>query len=135
MDEFEMIPSDQWQVFCDEFSRSHRGWLIRIWVVDTVSLEAGSAETFDMAVRDLELAEVSLEHHGERFDLVIMARDGETHTDHLVRGVSAVMQEHDVDGNPSGLRIDSSGGQTTLVRFRVPARPETLDGLAPGEKA
>jgi hypothetical protein len=33
----------------------------------------------------------------------------------------------------TGLRINDAVGETTLVRFRVEAATETLDGVAPAE--
>lgn len=133
VEEFEIIPYEQWRKLCERFSRSHRGWLICLWVVDTGNLESGLAEDSNKAIRDLELGEITLERHGERIDMVIIARDDEVHADHIIRGVESVCVEHDADGVESGLRIDSEDQRSTLVRFRVPANPESLDGVAPGE--
>jgi hypothetical protein len=135
VEEFEIIPREQWQRFCADFSRKYRGWLVRLWVLDTVNLEAGSDENASMAVRDLALWEIATERHGDRIDLVVMTRDdeAESHVDHPVRDVDALMVERDEEGVENGLLINSTDAKSTLIRFRVPAAPETLDGLGPGE--
>jgi hypothetical protein len=107
--------------------------LICLWVVDTGNLEAGLADATDKAIRDLELGEIIVERHGQRTDMVVIARDDQTHADHIIRGVVSVSVERDTDGRTNGLRIDSDDNKTALVRFRVPANSESLDGLAPGE--
>nr|WP_305793018.1 DUF5335 family protein [Sedimenticola hydrogenitrophicus] len=133
VEEFETIPHEQWRNLCEGFSRTHRGWLICLWVVDTGNLEAGLTDATEKAIRDLELGEIIVERHGQRTDMVVIARDDQTHADHIIRGVVAVSVERDTDGRTNGLRIDSDDNKTALVRFRVPANSESLDGLAPGE--
>lgn len=133
MEEFETIPRQQWRPLCDEFSRGHRGWLVCIWVVDTGNLESGLDEDADNTIRDLELGEITLESHGDRMDMVIIARDRKVHADHFVRGIESIHLEHDADGIEIGLRVDDEDQQTTLMRFRAPASPESLDGMAAGE--
>lgn len=136
VEEFEIIPREQWQRFCEEFSRKYRGWLIRLWVLDTVNLEAGMDENANMAVRDMGLREIAIEHHGERIDLVVMTSgEGESHVDHAVHDVDQLMVERDEEGVANGLLINGADATSTLIRFRVPASPETLDGLGPGETA
>lgn len=133
MDEFEIIPRGHWQDFCQTFSRAHQGWLIRMWVADTASLQAGASENTDMMIRDLALHEIAAETRGDRTDLVILTRDQDSHVDHPIREIVSIMLERDTDGTEMGLLIESADAQSTLLRFRTPARPETLDGLAPGE--
>lgn len=134
MDEFEIIPSRQWQPFCDRFSRTHRAWLIRLWVIDTHKLEAGLEDDSHMAIRDLQLGEITLEQHGERTDMAVMVREDGTHTSHLVKAIESMSVETDADGNESGLRVDNAAGRTTLMRFRTSTDPASLDGLAQAER-
>ena len=133
MDEFEIVPSEQWQTFCEAFSRSHRGWLVRLWEFPTASLEAGTADAHDITVRDRELQELATRPSGQHIDLLIRLRDGNAPSEKSIQHILSIMQERDTEGRVSGLRIDSADAQSTLLRFRVPARPETVDGLAPGE--
>jgi hypothetical protein len=133
MDEFEIVPSEQWQAFCATFSRSHRGWLVRLWEFHTANLEAGSADTHEIAVRDLELLEITTEQRQQHIDLRILLRDADKQVEKVIEYILSIMQERDTDGTVNGLRIDSADERSTLLRFRVPARPETVDGLAPVE--
>jgi hypothetical protein len=123
MDEFEIVPPERWKSFCETFSHEHQGWLVRLWVVNSVTLEAGSAETVDMAIRDLELSSITVETSRDATDVHITTGNVGAHADHHVEKLSALMQEHDADGEPSGLRFDSADGQTTLLRFRPPVEP------------
>jgi len=133
MDEFEIVPSEHWQAFCEGFSSSHRGWLVRIWEFPTASLEAGTADTHDITIRDRELREITTRSDNRHTDLHIRLGDGRVPAEKSIPNILSIMQERDTDGTVSGLRIDSADEQSTLLRFRVPARPETVDGLAPVE--
>jgi hypothetical protein len=133
MDEFEIVPSEQWQAFCEGFSRSHRGWLVRLWEFHTASLEAGTADTHDIAIRDRKLLEIVAQPIEQRIDMHIRLQDDQSQIEKSIQYVLSLFQERDTDGTVSGLRIDSADERSTLLRFRVPARPETVDGLAPGE--
>lgn len=135
MAEHELIPSEQWQDFCQTFSRAHRGWLIRMWVANQATLQAGASENADIVIRDLALQEIATETRGDRTDLVLLTRDQESHVDHPIRDIVSITLERDADGTETGLLIESADARSTLLRFRTPARPETLDGLAPGETA
>lgn len=127
MDEFQIIPKEQWQHYCDSFEREHRGWLMRIWVVDTGKLEAGLDDDTDMIVRDHVLEEMALEEHSGRTEIAIIVRKGESHTSHLVRRIASLSVETDAEGKDSGLRIDTAEGRTTLLRFRKPVDPKSPD--------
>jgi hypothetical protein len=50
----------------------------------------------------------------------------------LPRTVDLFMDQTD-EGAHAGLHIESADSQTACLRFRVPAWPEMLDGLAPSE--
>ena len=52
--------------------------------------------------------------------------------DHTIERVSAIFEQTSEQGHV-GLRVQSEPGRTTLLRFRAPAFPEELDGIAPGE--
>ena len=38
-----LIPDGEWLRFCERFSYGHRGWPVTVFVVDTASLENGTA--------------------------------------------------------------------------------------------
>jgi hypothetical protein len=126
MDEFEILPSEQWMTFCEGFSRSHRGWLVRLWEVDTASLEAGLDQNRDALIRDLSLWELAAEQDDRYIDLDIVLRKAHSRIAHRVRQVVSISLERDADKHVSGLRIDTEEGQSRLLRFRIPARPKQV---------
>lgn len=121
MDEFKILPNDQWRAYCDSFEQEHRGWLMRIWAVDTGKLEAGLDDDTDMLVRDLALEEMAFEIEDGAVEITIVLRKHGSRASHPVRPVESLSVETDADGNDSGLRIDTAAGRTTLLRFRSPA--------------
>ncbi len=118
MDEFEIIPSEQWPSLFDTFNAEHAGWLVRLWSVDTANLEAGIADEGQAALQDLKLNGLALEDRSAGSDLVLTAHRGDSLTHHVIRQIQSVSTENDVDGQVSGLRIDDGDGETWLLRFR-----------------
>jgi hypothetical protein len=49
--------------------------------------------------------------------------------DHIINRPVRVALEETEEGAHKGLRIDAENGETTLLRFRSPAFPETVDGV------
>jgi hypothetical protein len=47
---------------------------------------------------------------------------------HIINRPTCVALEETEVGVHKGLRIDAESGETTLLRFRSPALPETVDG-------
>lgn len=136
MEPLHEIPRQEWPSFFANFSQSRRGWLVRLWVVETVGLESGMLDNSCMLIRDLALSDVTLSEHDDGVDLAIATRDPQssTHSTHPVRQVESLMLERDQDGEASGLIINTADMQTTVMRFRNPAPPESVDGLAPQER-
>lgn len=137
MEALQEIPREDWAAFFATFSQAHRGWLVRLWVVETVGLESGMLDNSCMMVRDLALSDLALSQHAGGADLAITTLDphGSTHSTHPVQQVESLMLERDQDGEYSGLIINTADMQTTVLRFRNPAPPESVDGLAPQERA
>jgi hypothetical protein len=50
------------------------------------------------------------------------------HVNHIINRPTCVALEETEVGVHKGLRIDAESGETTLLRFRSPALPETVDG-------
>jgi hypothetical protein len=137
VEEFEDLAIAQWDSYFEMFSRTHRGWLVRMWVVNTVSLESGMLDNTAMVIRDLALWDISTVHLDDRVDLVVMTGDSErrSHSDHPIAHIESIKIERDPDGEETGLLITTADMQTTVLRLRVPSAPETADGLAPHERA
>jgi hypothetical protein len=103
------VPRQEWAAALERFSLEHRSWLTRVG-------EPGSERP--LASVDAEAGSIVIRFAG----------------DALVRvdAPSAVRILETEDGAHRGMDVESPGGITRL-RFRAAARPETLDGAAPGE--
>ena len=120
------IPRSEWAAFFDTFSRQHERWLI---TVEVVTPELGAHRE----VRDKPLVGISEDRkRGGPSRVAIFAGElPDDHVTHIVSRPARVALEQTKEGAHKGLRIDSDDGETTLVLFRSPALPETLDGMIP----
>jgi hypothetical protein len=120
----EDIPRTEWAPFLDAFSRQHEGWLTTIEVV-TSGLGA------HREVRDKPLTGITEDRkRGDVASVTISAGDRpEDHVTHVIERPSRVALELTEEGAHKGLRIESENGEMTLVLFRAPALPETVDGM------
>jgi hypothetical protein len=123
------IESGRWSEFCDGYSRQHRGWLASLG-----SSESGDCNRVLDSAQARDLRFEGLHPGGAEDVLVVRLGDGRGHLSHEVRGVARLISEETTDGVHQGLRIESVDGSTTCLRFRVPAAPEALDGLAKQER-
>ena len=118
------IPRTEWPAFLDAFSRQHQGWLTTVEVVAT-------GLGVHREVREKPLTGIS--EDGKRGDLASISISAgelpEDHVTHVVLHPSRVALELTEEGAHKGLRIESEDGEMTLVLFRAPALPETLDGM------
>lgn len=126
------VAMERWREFCGEFSRRHQGWRVDIGSLATRLLEhdpdaAGVAQGL---ARDAPLHGVSVERAGDGEMVTVSAGEPPRHLDHRVRRPVRLLLERDADG-VRGLRLDGGDGRSTLVRFRVSAEPEEVDGRAP----
>ena len=118
------IPRAEWAAFLDTFSRQHERWLVSVEVL-TSGLGA------HREVRDKPLTGISEDRKsGDPARISISAGERpEDHVTHVISRPSRVALELTAEGAHKGLRIESEDGETTLVLFRSPALPETLDGM------
>jgi hypothetical protein len=121
------IPRAEWVTFFDRFSRQHERWLITLEIV-TSGLGALRE------LRDKPLIGISADLKGSGVaSISIIAGDKPAdHIDHLISGPSRVALEETDEGAHKGLRIESRGGEITLLRFRSSVLPETVDGRVAG---
>lgn len=134
----ETIPEGHWEEACRGFAERHRGWLMRLSITSTAALSAAPGDGANgtgstTLAADLPLKDIMVEHPGGEAAIRILAGAGAERISHPVARARLLALERRPDGSEAGLRIDDAGGTTTLLRFRVSAAPETLDGLAPGE--
>jgi len=118
------IPRTEWPAFLDTFSRQHEGWLTTVEVVT-------NGLGVHREVRDKPLTGISEDRkRGDPASISISAGElREDHVTHVVLHPSRVALELTQEGAHKGLRIESEDGEVTLVLFRAPALPETLDGM------
>lgn len=118
------IPRGEWLSFLDGFSRQHEGWLVTLEVAEGQGRSEVEAE-------NLKLEGVTPEH-SEDHDRISIAL-GKAPDDHLTHFVSdpiRVMFLETKTGEHAGLQIEAADGSRTVVRFRGPAKPETLNDVA-----
>lgn len=118
------IPREQWATFLDAFSRQHERWLV---TVEVVADGLGAHRE----VRDKSLVGVSADLKGRGSNTIsIIAGDRpDDHLNHIINAPTRVALEETEEGAHKGLRIDAENDQTTLLLFRSPALPETVDGV------
>ena len=120
------VPRNEWPDFLDTFSRQHRAWLT------TVERPAGEINATGADPRPL--AAVTSERDGHHVSAIEIAFAGDSHRGLVrVENPIAVRLRTTDEGADRGLEIVDAEGVCTRVRFRAAARPEMLDGVAPGE--
>jgi hypothetical protein len=117
------IPRAEWGEFLDGFSREHEGWLAHV----DVDGDSGAG----IEVRDLPLAGIVAESTADGEEtLAILLGDLGDHVAHMVYAPSRIALQTNETGAHEALEIESAN-ERLLLRFRVPAVPEALDGLPP----
>ena len=114
------IPPEEWHSFFNGFSRQHAGWLITLAVTQS---NKKSTE-----VRGRRLQDISSDHLDHEIYLTVARNDG-WQVASRIRDPARVVFHRDLKGAHEGLDIKSADGTLTSIRFRVTARPETLDGV------
>jgi hypothetical protein len=118
------IPREKWVTFLDSFSRQHERWLVNMEVVtDGLGVHR--------EVREKPLIGVSadLKTRGRNTISIIAGDRSDDHVNHIINGPTRVALEETEEGAHKGLRIEAADGETTLLLFRSPASPETVDGI------
>ena len=116
------IPPEEWLTFFNGFSRQHEGWL--------TSLTVKQGEEQKTELRDCRLEGVSADHLTARDEIYLLLNRGDGgHIKHPVRNPMKVVFRQDLKGAHEGIDIFSAEATLTSIRFRIPARPETLDGV------
>ena len=116
------IPAEAWTKTLDEFSALHEGWLVSLDVLE----ETIGAQH---AVDNLPLLGVSADRADGASAITISAGRPAEHITHTIHAPTRVQIERREDGADVALQIESAGGTRAILRFRVAALPETVDGL------
>jgi len=118
------IPRDEWVAFFDSFSRQHEGWLVRLEVF-------GSDIGAQIEAEELPLQGISAELKGDGEDTIsiIIGEAPEQHVTHSIAAPAHVRLEETEQGAHEALQIETTDGNTTLLRFRSAVLPEMVDGM------
>lgn len=127
----ESIPREHWADTCRSFVERHRGWLAHILRTRPGAAAGAARDGEVLGYRPLH--DIRVEGHGPDARVSILTADGDTEVEYPVSGVRSLLVERRPDGSETGLQLEDARGVLTLIRFRVTAAPETLDGLAPDE--
>lgn len=116
------IPRDAWISALDEFSAIHESWLVSL---DVIGPDIGAQPE----IANLPLLGVSADR-AEGTITVSAARSAAEHVTHVIDSATRVYIERTESGADAALAIESADGTTSILRFRVAALPETVDGIA-----
>ena len=114
------IPRNAWTTTLDEFSTIHEGWLVSLDVLDPAF---GAQPEVD----NLPLLGVTAD--GADAITISAGRSAAEHITHTIHAPSRVRIERREDGADLALQIESGDGTKAILRFRVSAVPETVDGI------
>jgi hypothetical protein len=118
------ISRDQWIDFFDSFSQQHRGWLVKIEVLD---LELGDqVEASDLA---LEGITAEIEESGEDRIIVIAGKEPGSHISHTIVAPGKVWLKQTEEGADEALEIEAETG-AVIISFRSAVLPELVDTVA-----
>ncbi|HKW25558.1 MAG TPA: DUF5335 family protein [Terriglobales bacterium] len=118
------IPRGEWLSFLDGFSRQHEGWLMTLET-------SGDRSTSGVEAENLKLEGITPEHSEDHDRISIaLGKAPDDHLTHLVSDPIRVVFLETKTGEHAGLQIEAADGSRTVVRFRGPAKPETLDDVA-----
>jgi len=124
------IAKIQWQSFCDNYTRQHRGWVVKVDAYDPalakLFCQAPPPRLKAMA-NNLAFQGIVFEDSGSRLELLIcLASGGELFTHRVMQPTIIVALWTDV-GLDEGIIIHDKTGGLIHMRFRKPASPELLD--------
>ena len=124
------IAKIQWQSFCDNYTRQHRGWVVKVDAYDPalakLFCQAPPPRLKTMA-NNLAFQGIVFEDSGFRLELLIcLASGGELFTHRVMQPTIIVALWTDV-GSDEGIIIHDKTGGLIHMRFRKPASPELLD--------
>lgn len=116
------VPREQWAPFLETFSRQHRAWLTTI------------ESPLDGLPKARPLGAVTTMRHGRDVSAIEISFAGDSGAGPVrVENPMSLRVHRTTEGTDRALEIVDGEGACTRIGFRVTARPEMLDGLAPGE--
>ncbi len=124
----ELVPREYWAEFCERFTHQHHGWLATLEEQAVRSAAGGGMIGGPGALLEFRGLRLAEEAGREVLYLTATGQGGEDHTSTVYYPVRLTFKKAD-DGAHSGVRVDGRNGERLVLRFRVPALPEALNGL------
>lgn len=125
------IAKNHWQSFCDNYTRQHQGWIVKVDIFDPSMSNHRRGEPsprLKALAADLAFRGIVFQDSESHPELLINLGSGkELFTHRLMRPAQIVTLET-TEGLHEGLLIHDSNGGMVQIRFREPANPELLDG-------
>ncbi len=117
-----LVPRSEWFRFFEEFSRRYDGWLVTVRVL---------RESFGSQVeaRDLPLEGIVSRADGSGPISLHLGSAATSNIEHEIEGPKQVWVESSEAGVEEALGVVGEDGTKTIVEFRAPGRPETVDGI------
>src|SRR5574341_312912 len=116
------IPKQQWQVFCDEFSRQHEGWLVTLEIFGEVGAQTETV--------GLPLIGVSVDQKDNENTLsILLGGKSGKHVTHTIVDPARLWIAETETGAHEALKIETNEGEGMLLRFHATALPEMVDGV------
>jgi hypothetical protein len=117
------VPVGDWERFLETFTNQHQCWLVNVFTTP-----AGKRyEKFPQIIgRPLTRVCIDRKRSRPEVQISVVGSDIEPYR---VPDPARIVFKQDSEGAHEGLDVTSADGSATSVRFRVSARPETLDGV------
>ena len=133
VDSVRIEPGD-WAEFCRRFGLEHRGWRVSLAEVFTRLLDTDADHARANRQQRIDQAPLLAVVYEPQRDLVQITYEeaGRPQTWDIREPVQIIQET--VHSAHKGLRIDEKSGKSALLEFRVPAAPESIDGLADWER-
>jgi hypothetical protein len=119
------IKREEWPDFFDGFSRRHEGWLVTIEILDK---ELG--DQIEVENKALKGIVAERKRDPKVIDIFVWNKPDED-SSHIIDKPTRVWIEETAEGAEAALEIESEDHGTTLLTFKSPALPETVDGVGP----
>ena len=117
-----LVPRTEWFRFFEELSRRYEGWLVTVRVLHP---SFGS----QVEARDLPLEGVVSPADALGSISLHLGGSPKSNVEHEIPSPRQVWVEISDGGVEEALGVVSEDGTKTIIEFRVPALPETVDGI------
>ncbi len=117
-----LVPRSEWFLFFEEFSRRHAGWLVTVRVLHP---KFGS----QVEARDLALEGIVSPADASGPISIHVGASASSNLEHEIPRPQQVWVELSEAGAEEALGVVSEDGTRTIVEFRAPSLPETVDGI------